>query len=187
MLAFHNDPAIKEKYLARVRTHIEADELIHGVYWEKGKGCAVGCTVHSSNHAAYEVELGIPSILAKIEDGIFESLTNGRAKPWPEQFLMAPQVGADLSGVWPQFAVWLLVDPKYGVIQFSKSQAGRKAIRDVADAYQQVLDGTATNVNWSKFRNAAADADAYAAADAKRQEWRNAQADKLLELMSAAK
>lgn len=62
--SFHGDPAVKEKYLGRVRAHAAADELIHGVYWEGGKGCAVGCTVHSGDHTAYEVELGLPEWLA---------------------------------------------------------------------------------------------------------------------------
>lgn len=87
MKAFHNDPAIKGKYLARVRMHREADQLVKGQYWENGKGCAVGCTVHSSSHADYETELGIPRKLARIEDGIFEGLPNGQALSWPERFL----------------------------------------------------------------------------------------------------
>jgi len=239
MIAFHGDPAIKERYLARVRAHILADEVIHGVYWENGRGCAIGCSVHSSNHAAYETELGIPRILARLEDGIFEAMSNGRAKQWPEQFLSSIRVGADLSLVWPKFAVWLLVDDKYGVLQFAKSEKSKKAIRDIADAYQGVADGKEEAVDWRKLRvadadaayasaatdaayadadadaaaayaeaaayaaaaadadadadadaayaSAAADAAAYAAAAyAKREEWREAQADKLLELMASA-
>lgn len=72
LLAFHGDKAIKAKYLARVKAHAEADEIIHGTYWEKGKGCAVGCTIHSEKHSAYETELGMPIILARLEDRIFE-------------------------------------------------------------------------------------------------------------------
>jgi hypothetical protein len=60
MKAFHNDNEIKQKYLKRVIAHQKADELIKGKYWEKGKGCAVGCTIHSGDHAKYETELGIP-------------------------------------------------------------------------------------------------------------------------------
>ena len=108
LLAYHGDPKIKRKYLARVRAHRKADELVKGRYWESGKGCAVGCTVHSSSHAAYETELGIPRELARLEDQIFERLDNGASKAWPEAFLQAPRVGADLSMVWPSFALWLL-------------------------------------------------------------------------------
>src|SRR5256885_1696028 len=81
--AFHGDLAIKAKYIARVNAHRLGDELVQGRYWESGKGCAVGCTVHKDGyenpHAAYEVELGIPRIVARLEDRIFEGLTNGKA------------------------------------------------------------------------------------------------------------
>jgi phosphoglycerate dehydrogenase-like enzyme len=60
MLAYHNDPTVKAMYLDRIRRHARADEIIHGKYWEKGKGCAVGCTIHGSKHSLYETELGIP-------------------------------------------------------------------------------------------------------------------------------
>ena len=83
MKAFHNDEKIKKKYLSRLRAHQKADEIVKGFYWEMGKGCAVGCTIHSSDHGAYETELGIPRWLAKLEDRIFEGLPNGRAKKWP--------------------------------------------------------------------------------------------------------
>ena len=95
MLAYHNDPSIKEKYLLRVRSHAAQDEIIKGKYWENGKGCAVGCTVHSSNHSAYETELGIPAWLARVEDRLFEGMPLARAKLWPEQFLSAIRPGAD--------------------------------------------------------------------------------------------
>src|SRR5258707_9315460 len=112
LLSFHGKPEIKEFYLARVRAHRAADEIIHGTYWEKGKGCAVGCTIHSGTHSAYEIELGIPRELAHMEDGIFESLSNGRSSAWPEDFLSATPVGIDLSLVWPRFTLWTLIDPE---------------------------------------------------------------------------
>lgn len=179
MLAYHNDQAVKDFYLARIRTHAAADELIHGTYWEDGKGCAVGCTVHSDSHAAYETELGIPRILARLEDGIFESLSNGRSKLWPEQFLDAIKPGADLSFVWPRFAVWLLTDKWHGVLQYAKTQKAKIAIQNVSDAYQSTMvEGQKKEIDWSKLR-AAADA-------AARIKHREAQADKLLELLRAA-
>lgn len=181
--AFHGQAEIKEKYLARVRAHVAADELIHGRYWENGKGCAVGCTVHSGDHSAYERELGIPRVLARLEDGIFEGLPNGRSKEWPEQFLSSIEVGADLSSVWPRFAVWLLTDGKYGVIQFAKTDRSKKAIQDVSDAYQSILDGLAAaqQIDWMKLRAAAA----AAAARRARTSAREVQANKLLELLAA--
>jgi hypothetical protein len=108
VMAFHNDPAIKKKYLARVRAHRKADEIVKGQFWEKGKGCAIGCTIHSSIHSDYETELGIPEWVAHVEDVIFEGLPNKRAKLWPEEFLSAIPVGADLNGVNSPFIVFVL-------------------------------------------------------------------------------
>lgn len=108
MLAFHGKQEIKDKYLMRVEAHREADELIKGKYWEGGKGCAVGCTIHSDDHSAYERDLGIPSAIAYLEDRIFENLPNGKSKEWPEKFLKAIPVGADLSLVTSHFMIWLV-------------------------------------------------------------------------------
>jgi len=63
MIAFNGDANLKARYLDRVKAHIEADEIIQGTYWENGKGCSMGCTVHSDSHAQYEKELFIPEWL----------------------------------------------------------------------------------------------------------------------------
>ena len=114
MQAFHNDIAIKAKYIARVLAHAEADQIIHGKYWEHGKGCAVGCTIHGSDHMAYEREGIAPVMLARLEDSLFEGMTNGRAKQFPLQFLSAIKVGADLSLVGWKFLHWLLTEELVG-------------------------------------------------------------------------
>ena len=124
------DAPTKARYLARVATHREADELIHGVGWENGKGCAVGCTLDAYDHARYPIELGIPTVLAHLEDALFEGLPPGRAQTWPEDFLRAVPTDTDLWRVWPRFAVWLLT-----VECPSPSGAA------VAALYQRRLDG----------------------------------------------
>ena len=168
MLAFHNKDEIKAEYLARVRAHEAADEIIHGKFWKNGKGCAVGCTVHSDQHSAYETELGIPRILARLEDRIFEGMANGYSKEFPAKFLSAIPVGADLSMVWPRFALWLLVDEKHGVIRFAKKDSAQWiAIHRVADLYRELKDWDKRDKDAFKAASAAAyAAAAYAAADA---------------------
>jgi hypothetical protein len=110
MLAYHNDPKIKTDILAQLARHRVADEIVKGRYWEDGKGCAVGCTLHSGNHAEYETRFGIPQMLARLEDCIFEGLPVEDARQWPERFMGAIQPGADLSRVGWQFLHWLLTD-----------------------------------------------------------------------------
>jgi hypothetical protein len=239
LIAFHGDANVKDKYMKRLEAHKAADEIIKGLYWKDGKGCAVGCTVHSGNHANYETELGIPRILARLEDGIFESLQNGRAKEWPIQFLSAINVGADLSNVWPQFAVWMLVDETWGVLHFARKEKTKEAIvaiakfyqegkfakkeyyseirklrtsaaasaasaaaasaadaasyaaaaaasaADAADAADAASDAAAAAASAAAAAASAADAASAAYADA-RNKWREAQADKLLELLRNA-
>lgn len=40
--AFHNDQAVKTKYVNRVIAHQKADNLIRGQGWQGGKGCGKG-------------------------------------------------------------------------------------------------------------------------------------------------
>ena len=106
--AFHGDPAIKAKYLARVRMHRELDHLTQGVGWESDgetKGCAVGCTLDAYDHTRYPIEIGLPEWLAHIEDAIFEGLPYATAMAWPERFLTAIPVGADVEPVRHQLAI----------------------------------------------------------------------------------
>jgi len=137
MLAFHNDPKIKAQFLRRVRAHAAADEIIKGKYWEDGKGCAVGCTLHASNHAAYETELGLPISLAYLEDRIFEGLPNGEAKQFPAAFLSAIKPGADLSRVSWQFLHWLLTDE----LASRDHPRVRDAIKQCADVLVPLTEG----------------------------------------------
>jgi hypothetical protein len=121
LLAYHGNPKLKRMFLARVRAHVKADQLIQGYgYWKDGKGCAVGCTVHldlsGTAHQAYPRELGIPEELAYLEDHLFESLDVKRARAWPAQFLSAITPGADLSRVYGRWSAWNLIDPVDGVI-----------------------------------------------------------------------
>lgn len=136
MKAFLNDPAIKGKYLSRVKAHASADELVKGLYWENGKGCAVGCTVHSSNHGAYETELGIPGWLARLEDVIFEGLPNKSAMKWPEKFLRAIPVGGDLNVVKSPFLIFVL-ESTLDKFDHKTFPAVKKAIDDVIELYTQ--------------------------------------------------
>ena len=123
LIAYKGDKKVKAKYLARVKAHEKADEIVKGQYWQYGKGCAVGCTIEGSDHRKYETELGIPIEIAYLEDTIFENLPNGEAKKFPAQFLSAIKVGADLSKVIPKIVIWQFEDKKHGL----------RTIKEVAD------------------------------------------------------
>ena len=149
MKAFHNDSLIKEKYITRVQEHYQADEIIQGQYWQNGKGCAVGCTIHSYIHNKYESELGIPENIAHLQDLIFESLPNKLAKQFPLEFLSSIKVGADLKNVKNLFTIWMLTDKKYGVLQYAKD---KKIIQDIADAFVQDMISPVSSEKWEELR-----------------------------------
>lgn len=154
LLAFHGDKAVQQKYIDRIRTHRKAEDLVQG----DAKRCAIGCTLDGKyDHLAYETELGIPERLAQLEDSIFEGLAKDEAMEWPERFLSAIHPGADLSMVWPKFALMLLTDEKIGCIQYAGDKWGvKEAVEGVADLYREwiktgvpIMASAAESAAWS--------------------------------------
>ena len=184
MLAFTETEVSKDQLIASLTAHAEADRFIKGTYWQNGKGCAVGCSLRdfrpkeTGNHGLYEPLFGIPRILARLEDGIFENLPDNLSKKWPLRFANAVKPGSDLSMVWPKFMLWLLRDhlPKFA----AKDERALKAVNTVGDLYEAWVGGNkpsakdfeaAADAAYAAYAAAAyaadaAYADAYAAADA---------------------
>ena len=163
MLAFHNDPKIKAKYLKRVKAHAKADKIVKGQYWEGGKGCAVGCTIHGSTHKKYEDELGIPESIARLEDTIFEGLPNELAMTFPVRFLEAIPVGADLSHVATMMQIFSLRDCRENALE-----DGKAVIDLVIEALEGEIHGEKTpKERWAELESAAKSAAESAAWSAK--------------------
>jgi hypothetical protein len=143
VIAFHGEPQLKAHVIQKMREHREADRLIQHFYWKNGRGCAVGCLLQDpyGGHERYETEFGIPRQLALLEDGIFECLDIQSAVAWPERFLEAIPVGADLSLVWPRFAVWMLVDPQHGIGYLLDDPSAAMAVSAVVDLYSRQISG----------------------------------------------
>jgi hypothetical protein len=155
LIAFHGDPALKTKYLDRVEAHRQADEIIQGQYWDKGRGCGIGCTIHGSDHSLYEKKLGIPVAVARLEDAIFEGLPYGEAKGFPGAFLRAITPGADLSMVAPEFTLWLLTNPELDLAG-KADETGKKSLKTVTDLYRRWVDGSKPpEAEWRVARRAA--------------------------------
>lgn len=185
MIAYHGNPKIKTEILAQLAAHRAADELIQGRYWEYGKGCAVGCTVHGSDHSQYEPLFGIPQALAYLEDRIFEELPSAKAQAWPERFMRAIEPGADLTVIQWQFLHWLLTD------ETVNPEINNPLVRDAIAACAQLMADPAPGRTRIDDKNAAvarraASAAASAASVARSAEsaW-SRMADKLVELMAA--
>src|ERR1051325_3106563 len=154
LLSFHGEQKIKDKYIARLQAHAKADEIIQGTYWENGKGCAVGCTVHSDSHDSYETELGISWRLVLVEDRIFEKLPNAEAKKFPLQFLEAIPVGIDTDLVFRKFILWSLGDAKDGLINVVKENE-KPILQEIIDTYQLSLEKVIPSAKWKELSDKA--------------------------------
>ncbi len=210
--AYHGDPALRARTLAQMQAHHDADEIVQGTYWGRGRGCAVGCLTHDPHggHALYPVRWGIPELLARLEDRIFEGLSAEEARAWPIAFLGAIPLGADLSLVWPRFALAILTDEARGVRRLTAEGSDQRAAVDrVGALFRRVVGGEGEVVSREEWGTAyaaahaaaahaaadaaaaacayaAADACAYAAADAAGRTHYRWMADLLLALLAAA-
>lgn len=194
MLAFHNDPEIKEFYLERIRRHRRADEIVQGYGFSVGengklRACGIGCTLDVYDHSRYPIELGIPLQLAYLEDRIFESLSHADAMAWPLAFLEDIPLGADLLGVWPQAAIWCFVDEKFGVRRHAAGYPAIEAAIDmVVGLYREVAPPN--DPRWqgagAKAAAGAGWAEAGWAEAGRRGAFWHALADELLRLLAAA-
>jgi len=183
-LSYHNSPELKARFIGHVEKHREQDAIVRGHYGRiiggQWKGCAVGCSLRSldeiegrplmvenGSHSDLAKRLGIPLVLARLEDRIFEGLPPKEATLWPTLFARAIPVGADLTMVWPRLAHWMLGDETAGVIRFAKTERTKKVIGDVVELFGRQIGGeTIAQSDWQKVRSAAAAADAYAYAAA---------------------
>ena len=108
MEAYFGKVEVKQKYVARMRAHMDADELIRGTGFEGGKGCAVGCTLDRYDHSGFEEELGIPEWAARLLDALHENTSDD---VWPTlsmRFLEAIEPGVDLSPVKSKINIFIL-------------------------------------------------------------------------------
>ena len=177
-LSFHADAAIKAKYLARVERHIAADELIRGVGWDGHRGCAVGCTLEDYDHTRYPSELGLPEWLGRLEDTLFEGMSETKSRTWPRDFLAAIPEGVSGDRFTHEVEAPFLIFVLEGV----RSTFDAVKFPDVAAAVERSIAcwkrADIGSPEWKK--EAAAEAAAWARAEAY-----DRYADKLLESLTA--
>jgi len=215
MLAFHNDHKLQREILDRVDAHRAAGEIVRGSTWDPqtGRGGAIGCALDAYDHALLESQYGIPVGLAYLVDIIDEIapkvwvLPRRRATPaWPQRFLRAIPLGADLSSVWSHFAVWLLEDELAqwrspegdAVIALYRRRLGgdeppldewRRAARVAADVMNRdaKVARAKTTAHEVRARRSAADRDAMEAWAAENKDrWRRVSALRVAETWAAA-
>ena len=183
MFAYHNDQTIKDKYVARAIEHRKADEILQGYgYWIDGKGCAIGCLAHvnSGAHEALEADVGIPLMVSRLADVIFEGLPSPDFKAWPQRFADSIRPGADLSLVGWQFLYWNLTENL--VLHDSDNAEVQKTIIQCREAIKRCGGAICPLTKGEKVNESAALSAEYAARSAAYAKMAN----KLIELIEAA-
>ena len=149
-----------DKLRQEVAAHVAADSIVQGIYWdtENGKGCFIGCLAKNDGPAINEVTYGLPIMVQRIAENIFEALPANDAKAF---FAALPDAvscdGKDLSKVgWQFLAAELRSLPEQ-----------REEVQAVINPVIAGMDLLASGQVWSATRAAdAADAAADAADDA---------------------
>ena len=152
-----------DKLRQEVAAHVAADSIIQRIYWdaEYKRGCFIGCLAHANDPIINEATYGLPVMVQRIAENIFEALPADDAKAF---FAALPDAvacdGKDLSRVsWQFFATELRSLPE----QPAKIQA-------VIDPVIAGMDLLASGQEWPAADARATDARAAAdwAADAAR-------------------
>ena len=95
-----------DKLRQEVAAHVAADSIVQGTYWDRknNKGCFIGCLAKSNDPAINETAYGLPVMVQRIAENIFEALPADEAKAF---FAALPDAvscdGKDLSKVGWQF------------------------------------------------------------------------------------
>ena len=175
LLAYHSDPKLKRAMLREVRKHQNADQIVAGTYGKRnGKwvGCAVGCSIHSlaliqgrtldtSNHMLFESEAGVPVMLARLQDVLFEGMPQSERTKFPLRFWTAIKPGADLSTVGWKFLHWLLTRSGIGAYN---DPIVSDAVAQCAAALEPLMRGEPVNASAARSAESAAWSAAWSAA-----------------------
>lgn len=162
-----------------IAAHVAADSIIQGIYWdaENNRGCFIGCLAHDNNPAINEAIYGLPVMVQRIAENIFEALPANGAKAF---FAALPDAvgcdGKDLSRVGWQFLA----------AELRSLPAQPAEIQAVIDPVIAGMDLLASGQEWPADAAARADAAWAAAADAAATAVRLRQRDRLLYLISEA-
>ena len=109
--AWLGEAKVKKHFVNQLLEHRRLEHLVQGVGFEKNgttKGCNIGCLFEHYDHAKGEQESGIPEVLLRLADTIFEGLPAKKANDFAVEWPKAIKPGADISRVRWQFCAFIL-------------------------------------------------------------------------------
>lgn len=172
--AFHGDAVLRQTVVERLRLHIQAGHIVgHSACdAEQGRYNLTSATVHSEDLAEYERKLGIPAVLALIQESISNLFLQRAshdaqetrfafapyASNYPVEWLQSLPLGADLQNVPARFLSWMLLDltDMQHPLTTAASAEAKAVARTMAGLYARVASGAVvTAAEWTAARNAA--------------------------------
>jgi hypothetical protein len=163
MQPFNGNAALAAQTVAEMKAHRDADRLAKGDYWnpETGRGCAIGCLVHSGSHADAGKLCNAPNQIMYIVDNVFEGLPWPANLDWPVKFLEALQanIDKDITLLWARLALEIARHPVHGYEQYNQDPA----VLAVPPLYEEWV-ATGVRPDDDRWRAAARAADAARAA-----------------------
>lgn len=148
-----------DKLRQEVAAHVAADQVVQGAYWTGSRGCFIGCLAHSNDPLITEEKYGLPIMVQRIAEAVFERLPARNAIAFFAAFPDAVECdGKDLSRVG-----WRFLDAE---LRNLPPQSGE--IQAVIDPVIAGIELLAQNKAWDRAAALAAANAARVAADAAR-------------------
>jgi len=145
-----------DQMLAETQAHIAADAVRQGTYWNGSHGCFIGCLAHSDRAETLTERFGLPLVLVRICEGIFEGLPADEAR----EFFSAVPVAIGRDGCDLSLVHWAFLAAELRALPPAPAD-----VQAVIDPVIAGMDLLASGGTWDK---AAAEAAAQAAEAAAR-------------------
>lgn len=155
MIAFHGNPQLKTRLEERARmigTQFVSGlaALREGQYaWqvrerimplippvEEARQQQDNAQARAEAHEAFGADLGFPARVAFAYQGLFEDLHESTSPHWPLRFARCVPVGADMTTVWRDLALFILADPKTGLALYTQTGEQAKAVQVIIELFE---------------------------------------------------
>jgi len=127
MNSFFGSGQFKEAVRARVQRHHDTDTVRQGVYFREddlgpsgGRGCFIGCALHSGKHADFASLLGMSSWFARMGEAFFEHSDAEVARGMPLPVYDAIKPGVDLTPIGEQYFGESFGRMRSGMVEYSQ-------------------------------------------------------------------
>lgn len=150
--SYNNNPTIKTQLVAAMIADKEAENVVKGHYYFRGRGCNIGCAEFElckitgdkftdMRHSYLSKKLQIPEFLLQLADTIFERLPEEQSQKWAgAEFWEAIPVGKDLTLLDSKIKIEILINNKFGCYQYADAKT-KVIINQVVKLHKANIEG----------------------------------------------